>query len=89
MIPLVIQGAKTSIGIGVVAPEVQYLLANFGSDFRSLKEKEKETGNKTNLRRAQAIFVRETVLLLRRIFQLHKINLLDVFKVSILLHKVH
>jgi membrane protein insertase Oxa1/YidC/SpoIIIJ len=80
MIPLVIQGAKTSLGIGVVAPEVQYLITNFTNDFRMLKKKEQASGS-DELRKAQLTLVRYTVESLRGIFKLHKVNLLDIFKV--------
>lgn len=87
MIPLVIQGAKTSVGIGVVAPEVQYLITNFRNDFVGLKQKEEKIakggGTSGELRKAQYALVRYTVESLRGIFKLHKVNLLDVFKVSL------
>ncbi|KAL3781355.1 hypothetical protein HJC23_013439 [Cyclotella cryptica] len=84
MIPLVIQGAKTSVGIGVVAPEVQYLITNFRNDFAGLKQREEKVakggGTSGELRKAQYALVRYTVESLRGIFKLHKVNLLDVFK---------
>lgn len=82
MIPLVIQGAKTSVGIGVVAPEVQYLITNFRNDFGGLRKREERLGGNAELRKAQYALVRYTVESLRGIFKLHKVNLLDIFKVS-------
>lgn len=86
MIPLVIRGAKTSLSIGVVAPEVTYLITNFRKDFGMLKGQEKySSGNSSEgLRKAQLAMVRYTVESLRGIFKLHKVNLLDVFKVRLL-----
>ena len=81
MIPLVIRGAKTSLSIGVVAPEVQFLITNFRKDFGMLKKREEASGS-DDLRKAQLSLVRYTVESLRGIFRLHKVNLLDVFKVS-------
>ena len=87
MIPLVIQGAKTSFSIGVVAPEVTYLITNFRKDFGMLKSQEKFSSSSSSgegLRKAQLAMVRYTVESLRGIFKLHKVNLLDVFKVRLL-----
>ncbi|KAL7481752.1 hypothetical protein ACHAW6_007425 [Cyclotella cf. meneghiniana] len=88
MIPLVIQGAKTSVGIGVVAPEVQYLITNFRNDFVGLKQREEKVanggGSSGELRKAQYALIRYTVESLRGIFKLHKVNLLDVFKSPLL-----
>lgn len=84
MIPLVIKGAKTSLGIGAVAPEVQYLLSNFRNDFGLLKRKSDGGGSygyNETYRKAQLSLVRYTVESLRGIFKLHGVNLLDVFKV--------
>ena len=78
MIPLVIQGAKTQIGIGVVAPEVQFLITSFRNDMMHLKRKEDGTGM---WQKAQMQLIKMTVELLRGIFKLHKVNVFDVFKV--------
>jgi hypothetical protein len=80
MIPLVVRGAKTSLGIGVVAPEVQYLITNFRNDFAMLKKKEAVGGD--GFRKAQLSLIRYTVESLRGVFKLHTVNLFDVFKVS-------
>ena len=69
-------------GYVVVAPDVTYLITNFRKDFGMLKGQEKFSGSSSEgLRKAQLAMVRYTVESLRGIFKLHKVNLLDVFKV--------
>lgn len=67
----------------MVAPEVQYLITNFRNDFGMLKKKEGQSGGNEAYRKAQLSLVRYTVESLRGIFRLHKVNLLDVFKVRL------
>lgn len=78
------------MSFGKVAPEVQYLISSFQRDFRLLRER--SGGNAIGVgvmdgmvreaAQAQMSLLKTTVATLRGIFRLHKVNLLDIFKVS-------
>ena len=86
IVPLVVQGAKTQLNFGKVAPEVQYLISMFQNDFKKLKLSSGAAGggdtmqNKAN----QLTLVKYTLQTLRGVFRLHKVNLLDMFKSPLL-----
>lgn len=76
LIPIVIKAAHTSARLANVAPEVQFLVSSFMNDYKRLKDQGAST------RERQFLF-RVAWQTLRKIYQLHKVNPLDVFKVCI------
>jgi membrane protein insertase Oxa1/YidC/SpoIIIJ len=75
LIPVVIKSAHTSARLANVAPEVQFLVSSFLNDYKRLKDQ----GAGLKERRFLFQIAWKT---LRKIYQLHKVNPLDVFKVS-------
>jgi len=73
LFPIVIKGAKTSIKISKVAPEVQFLLSNFVNDGKKLKEQNARPSDRFQLLYA-------TYQSFRGIYKIHEVNPLDVFK---------
>jgi len=84
MIPIAIKGAKTSVKFGAISPEVQFLISNFTQDMTTLKGRGRWSQEGSFLARqvlsGQAQIIKLTLESLRGLFQLNKVNLLDVFK---------
>ena len=73
LLPLVINGAKTSARFANVAPEVQFLVSNYTRDVKKLKD-----GNAPPSQRLQLLIA--TWQSLTGIYKLHGVNPLDVLK---------
>lgn len=74
LLPLVIQGAKTSVKFASVAPEVQFLMTMFQKEMITLKE-----GGATPEQRKKHFWMNFSTL--RQIYKIHGINPFAVFKV--------
>ncbi len=74
LFPIVIRGAKTSIKLSKVAPEVQFLLSNFVNDGKKLKEQNAKPSDRFQLLYA-------TYQSFRGIYKIHGVNPMDIFKV--------
>ena len=74
LIPVVIKAAHTSARLANVAPEVQFLVSSFQNDYKRLKDQG------AGMRERRFLF-RVSWQTLRKIYQLHKVNPLHVFKV--------
>jgi len=76
LLPLVIDGAKTSIKFASVAPEVQFLMTMFQKEMVTLKE-----GGANPEQRKKHFWMNFSTL--RQIYKIHGINPFAVFKVSL------
>ena len=76
LLPLVVQGAKTSIKFASVAPEIQFLMTLFQKEMITLKE----GGASAEHRRKHVLMNLSTV---RRIYKIHGIHPFAVFKVCV------
>jgi len=74
LLPLVVNGARTSARFAKVAPEVQFLVTNFQNDLMKLKEQKA-----TPLE--QFTLMRYTFQTLRGLYKLHDVNPFSVLKV--------
>ena len=73
LLPLVLQGAKTSQSLGKVAPEVQFLLTNYTRDAQTLKAKKAPPSQRLEL----LIAMWQS---LRGVYKLHQVNPFSVLK---------
>jgi len=84
MVPIAIQGAKTSIKFGAISPEVQFLITNFTNDMKALRARGKMGQDGSFVARqmlsGQSQLINMTLQTLRGLFRLNKVNLLDIFK---------
>ncbi|KAL7539106.1 hypothetical protein ACHAXR_009028 [Thalassiosira sp. AJA248-18] len=84
MIPIAIQGAKTSVKFGTISPEVQYLITSFTNDMKALKARgmwsQEGSFMAQQSSRGQMVLIKSTMQTLRGLFKLNKVNLLDIFK---------
>lgn len=84
MVPLVIQGAKTSIKFGSISPEVQYMITHFTNDMKQLKSRSRfsQAGSFMSQQSdmGQMQVVKTTLSTLRGLFTMKQVNLWDIFK---------
>ena len=73
LVPLVIQGAKTSAAIGKVAPEVQFLMTNYTRDAQTLKAKNASPSQRLEL----LIAMWQS---LKGVYKLHNVNPFAILK---------
>ena len=88
MLPIAINGAKTSVKFGRISPEVQYVLTNFTGGMKTLKIQgmfSQEGSFKAHQTwRAQLEVLTKSLSTLRGLFKLNQVNLVDIFKSPIL-----
>jgi len=84
MIPVAIQGAKTSVKFGAISPEVQYLVTSFTNDMKNLRVRRMWSQEGSFVDRqvagAQTQVISATLGSLRGLFKLNGVNLLNLFK---------
>ena len=88
MLPIAINGAKTSVKFGKISPEVQYVLSNFTSGMKTLKIanmfSQEGSFKSQQTMRGQMEVLTKSLSTLRGLFKLNKVNLIDVFKSPLL-----
>jgi len=88
MLPIAINGAKTSVKFGKISPEVQYVLSNFTSGMKTLKIanmfSQEGSFKSQQTMRGQMEVLTKSLSTLRGLFRLNKVNLFDVFKSPLL-----
>ena len=88
MLPIAINGAKTSVKFGKISPEVQYVLSNFTSGMKTLKIanmfSQEGSFKSQQTMRGQMEVLTKSLSTLRGLFKLNKVNLFDVFKSPLL-----
>jgi len=88
MLPIAINGAKTSVKFGKISPEVQYVLSNFTSGMKTLKIanmfSQEGSFKSQQTMRGQMEVLTKSLSTLRGLFKLNQVNLFDVFKSPLL-----
>ena len=88
MLPIAINGAKTSVKFGRISPEVQYVLTNFTGGMKTLKIQgmfsQEGSFKAQQTWRAQLEVLTKSLSTLRGLFKLNQVNLVDIFKSPIL-----
>ena len=88
MLPIAINGAKTTVKFGKISPEVQYVLSNFTSSMKTLKIagmfSQQGSFKAQQTWRGQMEVMTKSLSTLRALFKLNQVNLFDVFKSPLL-----
>ena len=88
MLPIAINGAKTTVKFGKISPEVQYVLSNFTSSMKTLKIagmfSQQGSFKAQQTWRGQMEVMTKSLSTLRALFKLNQVNLIDVFKSPLL-----